>query len=63
MAKFIKNAIMLYRPGEIEIEGKMVEYKMFDQDSPSFDEDSAGWGPLEEVGAAPRRGRPPKVRE
>jgi hypothetical protein len=45
MADFIPNAIMLYRSKEngVEIEGKSVEYRVFDKDSPSFDADSVGW--------------------
>ena len=33
MPKFIENAVMLYREGgEVELDGKFVEYQIFDQD-------------------------------
>lgn len=44
MAKFIKNAITLYREGgNTLIDGKRVDSKLFDMDSPTFKEDSKGW--------------------
>lgn len=56
MAKFIPNAIMLYKSES--------EYKMFDKDSPTFEEDSKGWVEFDKIGQtvqeAPRRGRPSK---
>ncbi len=44
MAKFIKGAIMLYKEGDgAQIDGKRVMVQVFDQDSPTFKEDSKGW--------------------
>ena len=52
MAKFIPNAIMLYRPGETLIDGKWVDFKVFDRDSPDFAKDSKGWTAIEAVAIA-----------
>jgi hypothetical protein len=44
MAKFIPNAIGLYREGgDTLLDGKMIDCKVFDMDSPTFKEDSTGW--------------------
>jgi hypothetical protein len=71
VAKFIPNAIMLYREdGMVTIDGKKVEGRIFDRDSPTFEEDSAGWKTHAEMWPSdgteifvspPRRGRPPKL--
>jgi nicotinic acid phosphoribosyltransferase len=52
MPQHIENAEMLYREGgEIEIEGKQVEYKIFDRDDvESFEAArAAGWKPHAEI--------------
>lgn len=52
MAKFMPNAITLYKEGgPIVIDGKAAQARIFDRDSPTFDEDSRGWKTHEEMWA------------